>query len=156
MGTSGEWMFISEVKVDFGLGATEKLDHWLTLIVGVLPSIDEVEYVVIRELKPLNLIRILIVSLHDSISSWFLLVEMENKVTLHALVDSEFHWQVWEDNIVLSNGEVMDHSNRADWDLHIVNKFSGFVEQRVVDEWGNDVVAESKEFTGLSVDFWVC
>jgi len=112
-------MLISKVEIDFGLSASEQLDHSLTLIVGILPSINIMEHVVIWKLKPLNLVRILAMSLHDSVSSWLFFIELEKEFTLEDEVDSELHWHVWENNVVLGNREVMDHSHGADRNFHM-------------------------------------
>ena len=58
-------------------------------------------------------------SLHDSVSSRLFLVILENKFTLENEVDSELHWHVWENNVVLGNREVMDHSHGADRNFHM-------------------------------------
>lgn len=128
MCTTGKWVLFGKVEIDLGLSASEHLDHSLTLIVGILPSINIMEYVVIWKLKPLNLVSVLAMSLHDSVSRWLFLIELEKEFALENEVDSELHWQVWENNVVLSNGEVMNHSNGGDRNFHARDKFLGFVE----------------------------
>jgi len=137
-------MLISKVEIDAGLSASEQLDHVLTFFIGVLPSINKMENVVVWKLEPLNLISILTMSLHDSVSRWLFFIELEKEFALEDEVDSELHWQVWENNVVLGNGEVMDHSNGSNWNFHIRDKLSRFVKQGVVKIWGLDIIAESE------------
>ena len=106
------------------------------------------EYVVIWELKPLDLIRIFVVSLHDAVSRWLLLIVVINEVSFDAHVDSELHWQVWEDTVVLGDREIVNHSNGGDRDLHVRDELSGTVEQGVVNERCLEIITKGEEFTG--------
>ena len=111
-------MLLIKIDINLSLSAPEHLDHSLTLIVSILPSIYKMENIVVWKLKPLNLVSILAMSLHDPVSSRLFLVILENKFALKNEVDSELHRQVRENNVVLSDWEVMDHSYGGDGDLH--------------------------------------
>jgi hypothetical protein len=83
---------LAEIDVDLILGASEKLNGLISVLVGLLPSIDKVKDIMVRQLKPLNLIWVLAMSLNDSIPCWLLCVKMEYELILKAKIRSKFHW----------------------------------------------------------------
>lgn len=86
--TGQEWMLFLEVDIDPCLGATKKSDDLVSILVDVFPSIHEVEHVMVWKFKPLYLIWVETVSLHDTISCWFFLIKVENEFAF-------FDHQIW-------------------------------------------------------------
>ena len=101
--------------------APPKNNDLLTKFVGFLPSISVVEAVVIRQLEPQCLIRVLAVSLHDAVPGWSMLVQLVQKpILIDNLVYIGLHRQVRNDYIVLCDGEVMQHPRCRCRDGHAI------------------------------------
>jgi len=95
-------------------------DNGLTFTVLLFPGIDVMETIMSRNVKPLDVVGMIVVSWHDSISAWFLLVEVENKLLLlDGILWVSFEWKIREDNVIFSNLEVMNHSGGCYWNSNL-------------------------------------
>jgi hypothetical protein len=63
-----EWMFFFKIDVDVVLGTTEASDDAVAVFSFFFPGVHVMENHVTWGLKPLNLVRALAVSFHDTIS----------------------------------------------------------------------------------------
>jgi len=86
--TGQEWVLFFKVDIDSCLGASKKFDNLVSILVDVFPSIYKVEYVMVWKFKPLYLIWVKTMSLHDTISCWFFLIKVENEFAF-------FDHQIW-------------------------------------------------------------
>jgi len=149
-------MVLLESNVNVFLRATKHHNNVLAFIILLFPSINVVEGVVAWKCKPLDLALRIIHLVHDTVLSVLFWVKFEHKTSLSdGFIRLEFKWQVWDDNMVLGDWEIMDHSLAGDVDIHSVEHLSIFVEDSVVNDWFLHVITESKELTCHSIDLWV-
>ena len=68
-------------------------------------------------IEPHDVVGMILISWHDSISAGFVFVKMENKLFfLDGILWVSLEWKIRENNVVFSNLEVVDHSGGRNWD----------------------------------------
>lgn len=106
-----EGMLLIKGDLDVFLRASVENDDGLTLLVDLFPSVHVVEDVMCWQVKPLDLGWVLAKLLHDCVSGWLLLVKLEYEASVcHGFVWLELEGEVWNDNVIVSDWEVVDHS----------------------------------------------
>ena len=145
-----ESMLLSEIKVKVLCICWESItsNNIISSFILLFPSIDIMESHMTWQLEPSNLISVLTVSLHDSVSWWFLFVKLENEFWL---LDHGFRfklkWRIRDDDIVFGHHKIVDHSWRFNRNICVMKQFSIFVEQRIMDCSCLHIISKTEEFT---------
>jgi hypothetical protein len=114
------------------------------------------ETVVIRKSEPLDLVFCSITLVHNCIFSILFWIKFENKSTFSdGFIWLEFQWKIWDNDVILGNREIMNHSHACDFDIHLIKHFTISIEQSVVYIWLFHVISKSKELSSNSTNFWV-
>lgn len=149
-------MLFVEGDLNIGLWASIQDDDWLALVICLFPCINIMEDVVRWELKPLDLVYILAMLLHDSIFSRLVLVKLEDKASFfHCLIWLELQGKIWHNDVIVCNREVVDHPHASDLDIHLVEQSSILIKQGIMDVWLLHIVAKAIEFSSFGIDLWM-
>lgn len=106
--------------------------------------------------EPHDVVGMILVSWHNSISAGFIFVKMENKLFfLDGILWVGLEWKIREDNIAFSNLEVVDHSGGRNWDGNFGFDLPLFIEDAVSQDWLCSIIPEEEELLRLLINLWM-
>uniref|UniRef100_J3NF28 Uncharacterized protein n=1 Tax=Oryza brachyantha TaxID=4533 RepID=J3NF28_ORYBR len=131
-------------------------DHHHLVGLRLLPRIPQVEAEAVRHVHPHHLRRAPRVLGQHAEPRRLLLVEHHGRAATQHLLELEHHLVIGHDDVVLGDGEVVDHRRLLQLDLHVrrlrpVGAEVEVLEVRLLDH----VVAEREQLAGDRVQLWV-
>lgn len=109
----------------------------------------------VREIKPLNFLRVAIVPVSHSIPCSLLLVEFENKLTLKKSEGVELYWRHGNDHVVFGDWKIVNHYWRAHGQLESDFSLAVAVEKGIIYHFVLQVISEYHELSCGFVFFGV-